>query len=209
MVSGAETAAHARENGRIVVMFCAFEGPPKIVRIHGNATLIRVEDPRYAEFAEVFPANPRTRAFVHIRVDRVSDSCGYSLPLYQFQRQRATLDRWASAKTPEGLKAYRAAKNCLPLSRHQAPQIEKDARANQWTANNNESDKRERMDPEQRAHLNQQSHANQKARPFDSGFNEWLLHVTSPLSRMEHPLATRPRERCHGSRSIDTSVGRT
>jgi len=110
--SGAETAAHARENGRIVVMFCAFEGPPKIVRIHGHATLITGEDPRYAEFAELFPPNPGTRAFIHIRVDRVSDSCGYSVPLYQFQRQRATLDCWASAKTPEGLKAYRAAKNC-------------------------------------------------------------------------------------------------
>jgi hypothetical protein len=96
-------------------MFCAFEGPPKIVRIHGHATLIAVEDPRYAEFPELFPTNPGTRAFVHIRVDRVSDSCGYSVPLYHFQRQRATLDRWASAKTPEGLKAYRAAKNCLSI----------------------------------------------------------------------------------------------
>ena len=109
--SGAETAAHVRENGRIVVMFCAFEGPPKIVRIHGHATLIEVEDPGYAEFVKLFPANPGTRAFIHIRVDRVSDSCGYSVPLYQFQSQRETLDRWASKKTPEGLKAYRAAKN--------------------------------------------------------------------------------------------------
>jgi len=109
--SGAETAAHARENGRIVVMFCAFEGPPKIVRIHGHAKLITVENPRYAEFVELFPANPGTRAFVHIWVDRISDSCGYSVPLYQFQRQRETLDRWASMKTPEGLKAYRATKN--------------------------------------------------------------------------------------------------
>ena len=109
--SGAETAAHARETGRIVVMFCAFEGPPKIVRIHGHATLITIEDPRYADFTELFPANPGIRTFIHIRVDRISDSCGYSVPLYQFQRQRATLDRWASAKTPEGLKAYRAAKN--------------------------------------------------------------------------------------------------
>ena len=109
--SGAETAAHARENGRIVVMFCAFQGPPKIVRIHGQTVLITVEDPRYGEFVELFPANPGTRAFVHIRVERVSDSCGYSVPLYQFQSQRETLDRWASAKTPDGLKAYRAAKN--------------------------------------------------------------------------------------------------
>jgi hypothetical protein len=109
--SGAETAAHARENGRIVVMFCAFQGPPKIVRIHGQAMLITVEDPRYAEFVELFPVNPGTRAFVHIRVNRVSDSCGYSVPLYHFQGQRETLDRWASKKTAEGLKTYRASKN--------------------------------------------------------------------------------------------------
>ena len=109
--SGAETAAHVRENGRIAVMFCAFQGPPKIVRIHGRASLITVEDPRYAEFLELFPANPGTRVFVHIQVDRVSDSCGYSVPLYEFQSQRETLDRWAAAKTPEALKAYRADKN--------------------------------------------------------------------------------------------------
>ena len=109
--SGAETAAHARENGRIVVMFCAFQGPPKIVRLHGHATVITAEDPRYAEFLALFPANPGTRAFIHIRVDRVSDSCGYSVPLYQFQSQRETLDRWAVKKTPEGLKTYRATKN--------------------------------------------------------------------------------------------------
>ena len=104
--SGAETAAHARENGRIVIMFCAFKGPPKIVRIHGYAMLITAEDPRYAEFVEQFPVNPGTRAFVYIRVDRVSDSCGYSVPLFQFQSQRGTLNRWASTKKPEGLSRY-------------------------------------------------------------------------------------------------------
>jgi Pyridoxamine 5'-phosphate oxidase len=109
--SGAETVAHTRENGRIVVMFCAFQGPPKIVRIHGHGVPVTSEDPRYAEFVDLFPANPGTRAFVHIHVDRVSDSCGYSVPLFQFQSQRETLDRWATAKTPEGLKAYRVAKN--------------------------------------------------------------------------------------------------
>lgn len=64
----------------------------------------------------------------------------------------------------------------LLLSRHQAPQIEKDSRANQRTADYNKSDKRERMDSEERAQLNQQPGANQKARPLNSGFNEWLLH---------------------------------
>ena len=73
--------------------------------------LITAEDTRYAEFVELFPVNSGTRAFVHIRVDRVSDSCGYSVPLYEFQSQRETLDSWASTKTPEELKAYRATKN--------------------------------------------------------------------------------------------------
>ncbi len=109
--SGAETAAHARENGRIVVMFCAFEEPPKIVRLHGRAVAITEEDARYAEFAALFPENPGTRVYVHIQVERVSDSCGYAVPLYQFQSPRETLARWAAAKTPEGLRAYREEKN--------------------------------------------------------------------------------------------------
>jgi hypothetical protein len=109
--SGAETAAHVRENGRIVIMFCAFQGAPKIVRIHGHAELITAENPRYAECVAVFPANLGTRAFVHIAVDRVSDSCGYAVPLLEFQGPREALDRWASAKKAEGLEAYRAKKN--------------------------------------------------------------------------------------------------
>lgn len=109
--SGAETAAHIRENGRIVIMFCAFQGPPKIVRLHGHGTVAAPGDSRYSEFLKLFPVNPGTRAFVHIRIDRVSDSCGYSVPLFEFQAPRETLDRWASAKTPEELKVYRATKN--------------------------------------------------------------------------------------------------
>src|ERR1700755_2769721 len=77
--SGAETAAHLRENGRIVVMFCAFDGPPKIVRLHGYGTGIAADHPRFAEFAKLFPAHPGTRAFIHVAVRRVSDSCGYSV----------------------------------------------------------------------------------------------------------------------------------
>jgi hypothetical protein len=109
--SGAETAAHVRENGRIVIMFCAFHGPPKIVRLHGHGTVVAPGDPRYAEFLELFPFNPGTRAFVHIRVDRVSDSCGYSVPMFDFHAPRETLDKWAAKKSPEELKAYWTAKN--------------------------------------------------------------------------------------------------
>jgi hypothetical protein len=109
--SGAETAAHIQENGRIVLMFTAFQGPPKIVRLHGQGTLIVPADPRYAEFARLFPDNPGTRAFVHVAIERVSDSCGYSVPFYDLQSPRDTLDRWAASRTPEEIEAYRAEKN--------------------------------------------------------------------------------------------------
>jgi hypothetical protein len=67
--------------------------------------------PRYREFEKLFPANPGPRAIVHIRVERVSDSCGFSVPLYEFQAERDTLTRWAAARTAEQLGAYRLAKN--------------------------------------------------------------------------------------------------
>jgi len=91
--SGAETAAHVRENGRIVLMFCAFEGPPKIVRLHGTGTVIVSGHSRFAEIASHFPVNPGTRAFIHIAVTRVADSCGFSVPFYDFKSHRDTLDR--------------------------------------------------------------------------------------------------------------------
>jgi len=109
--SGAETAAHLRENGRIVIMFCAFEGPPQIVRLHGHGTVITPDDERFAALAEQFPPNPGTRAFVHVAVERVSSSCGYSVPFLDYRADRDTLDRWAATKDPEALKAYRAKNN--------------------------------------------------------------------------------------------------
>ena len=109
--SGAETVAHLRENGRIVIMFCAFEGAPKIVRLHGRGRVIIPGQARFAEFAALFARNPGTRAIIHIAVTRVSDSCGYGVPLLDFRSHRDTLDRWAADHGPEKLASYRATKN--------------------------------------------------------------------------------------------------
>lgn len=109
--SGAETAAHLRENGRIVIMFCAFEGAPKIVRLHGHGTVITPGHDRFPELSARFPDNPGTRAIVHVAVNRVSNSCGYSVPLFDLRSYRDTLDRWAASKGPGELGSYRAAKN--------------------------------------------------------------------------------------------------
>jgi hypothetical protein len=113
--SGAETAAHLRENGRIVMMFCAFDGPPKIVRLHGHGTVVTPGADRFTEFSSLFPANPGTRAFVHVAVQRVSESCGFSVPFFDFRGHRDALDRWAATKDPSELDAYRAAKNQISI----------------------------------------------------------------------------------------------
>ena len=109
--SGAETAAHLRENGRIVIMFCGFEGAPKILRLHGRGSAITPDDRRFTELASHFPANPGTRAFVHVTITRVSTSCGFGVPLFDFTGRREALDSWASGKGADGLAAYRALKN--------------------------------------------------------------------------------------------------
>jgi predicted pyridoxine 5'-phosphate oxidase superfamily flavin-nucleotide-binding protein len=109
--SGVETIAHLGENGRIVIMFCAFEGPPKIVRLHGRGETIEPADARFASLRDGFPSAPGTRAVVVVHVERVSDSCGYSVPLYRYEGERSQLGAWAEKKGPDGLVQYQRDKN--------------------------------------------------------------------------------------------------
>lgn len=109
--SGVETIAHLRENGRIVLMFCAFEGPPNILRLHGRGRAVRQEDAEFAGLQSLFPVFPSTRSIIVVDVARVSDSCGYGVPLMQPTGERPQLDAWACSKGPEGLRAYRREKN--------------------------------------------------------------------------------------------------
>lgn len=109
--SGIETVAHSRENGRIVFMFCAFEGPPKIVRLHGTSEVFFLGSAQYDLLSPLFPACPGGRAIVRVRLARISDSCGYAVPQYRFTGQRDTLVRWSESKGQDGLTEYRRAKN--------------------------------------------------------------------------------------------------
>jgi hypothetical protein len=91
--SGSETIAHLRENGRIVVMFCAFEGPPRILRLHGRGEVVLPEDPSFAELLAAFDfgspsIEEANRSIVVVHVNRVSDSCGYGVPLMAFEGER-------------------------------------------------------------------------------------------------------------------------
>jgi hypothetical protein len=113
--SGAETVAHLRENGRIIVMFCAFEGSPKVLRLHGRGAVVTPPHLRFPELISHFPNHAGTRSIIHIQVTRVSTSCGYSVPLFDFRAPRQTLDEWTAKQSPEKLAAYRAAKNQLSI----------------------------------------------------------------------------------------------
>lgn len=113
--SGAETAAHLRENGRIVLMFCAFDGKPNVVRLHGQGEVWTEGQAEFAALAAHFPPNPGARAVVRVQVSRVSTSCGFSVPLMDFREGRETLDKWAQAKGPEALREYRAEKNAVSI----------------------------------------------------------------------------------------------
>ena len=109
--SGVETIAHLRENGRIVFMFCAFDGPPKIVRLHGTAHIAPAGTAEYENLRAHFGDHPGARAMVRASLTRISDSCGYAVPRYDFRAERDTLTRWAEAKGPSGLDTYRREKN--------------------------------------------------------------------------------------------------
>ena len=96
--SGAETTAHLRENGRIVVMFCAFEGPPQIARLHGTGEVVEPGDPRFDGLLERFPQEPLPRAslrsIIRVDVERVATSCGFSVSLLSFVGVRLLLLVW-------------------------------------------------------------------------------------------------------------------
>ena len=113
--SGIETVAHVRENGRITVMFCAFDGPARIVRLSGRARVTTCDEPGFDELAEPFAAVTGARSVISVDVDRVSDSCGYGVPRMELVEQRDRLLTWAESRGDTGLRDYRAERNRLSI----------------------------------------------------------------------------------------------
>ena len=120
---GVETVAHLRENGRIVLMFCAFAGPPKIVRLHGEGRVVPNDDPEFAtllaEFSLDDDARALARGIVVVEATRISDSCGFVVPRMDLVSQRDQLLRWGEqqhAKNGESWKErYVAANNAQSI----------------------------------------------------------------------------------------------
>lgn len=115
--SGVETIAHLRDNGRIVLMFCAFAGPPRIVRLHGRGRYVLRDAPDFASVAGPLAraTDVGARSVIVVDVERISDSCGYGVPLMDFTAHRATMDQWAQRKGPDGIRDYWAQKNRVSI----------------------------------------------------------------------------------------------
>jgi predicted pyridoxine 5'-phosphate oxidase superfamily flavin-nucleotide-binding protein len=120
--SGIETVAHLRDNGRITLMFCSFAGPPNIVRFHGHGEVILPGDARFADLYATFDgaqsAGAQThglRAIILVRVERVSDSCGFAVPLMEYVGERELLRDWAARKSADDLAEYHKERNATSI----------------------------------------------------------------------------------------------
>ncbi|MFH0517005.1 pyridoxamine 5'-phosphate oxidase family protein [Streptomyces sp. M41] len=118
--SNAETVAHLRENGRITLMWCAFQGPPNIVRVHGRGEAVLRDDPRFAEllghFPDIDPSLHGLRAIILVRAELVRDSCGYAVPLMTYEEDRDLHARRFAREDTESLSAYFAKKQHIATS---------------------------------------------------------------------------------------------
>jgi hypothetical protein len=113
--SGNETSAHITENGRITFMFCALEGPAQILRLYGRGRTILPGSDDWDELIGGFELLPGARQIIVADIDRVQTSCGWGVPLYEYQRERPTLVKWAVGKGEDWLEDYRCETNSASI----------------------------------------------------------------------------------------------
>jgi len=113
--SGNETAAHMQDDDRMTIMFCAFEGRPKILRLYGTAETVHADDEQWNELYGLFDPLPGARQIFDMHVDLVHTSCGFGVPLYDFIGQREMLSEWALNKGDSGISDYWQNRNAISL----------------------------------------------------------------------------------------------
>ena len=113
--SGNETSAHLLENGRISFMFCAFGGPPNILRLYGKGFTVLPGDPAWNDLSAHFTILPSTRQIIAADITKVQTSCGFGVPFYEYTGERDHAHKWAEKKGPEGLEQYKKDKNLTSL----------------------------------------------------------------------------------------------
>lgn len=115
--SGVETIAHVRENRRIVIMMCAFEGPPKIFRFYGYGKIVEPDHREFDALINMFDETVACRAIVRIKVHRILDSCGFGVPNYAFKGQRKSLENFFSATPKDEIESYLEKNNRMSLDK--------------------------------------------------------------------------------------------
>lgn len=113
--SGNETAAHLLQNDRMTIMFCAFEGKPLILRLYGNAKIYHPGESIFQEHIGLFATNAGARQIIVMEVDLVQNSCGFAVPLMDFNSERTILNDWAEKKGKEGVAEYWQEKNTVSI----------------------------------------------------------------------------------------------
>ncbi len=113
--SGNETSAHLLENGRITFMFCAFEGSPLILRLFGHGETILPGDAQWIELSAQFPPLPAPRQVILAEIALIRTSCGFGVPLMEYQRERDQVEKWAEKKGPHGLARFQMDNNLTSL----------------------------------------------------------------------------------------------
>lgn len=116
--SGNETAAHLLADGRLTIMFCAFDGPPKILRLYGMGVSHRHDSARFGELIDTHFGGDiplGARKIVELHVEIVQTSCGYGVPEFEYRAERTVLDDWAANKGEDGIEAYWREKNVVSM----------------------------------------------------------------------------------------------
>lgn len=113
--SGNETSAHIIENGRLTIMFRSFAGEPLILRLYGQGEVVYPRDRTWSHWLSFFEELPGTRQIVILHIESVQTSCGFGVPLYEYQGDRDRLTDWAAQQGPAGLQTYQRQKNQVSI----------------------------------------------------------------------------------------------
>ncbi len=116
--SGNETATHIMESNRMTIMFCAFEGAPMILRLYGTCEVFHPRDKEFEDYIALFPKDSGSRQIMRMKVTMVQSSCGYAVPLMDYQEDRSILSDWSAKQGPERIRNYWEEKNSVSLNGH-------------------------------------------------------------------------------------------
>ncbi|MDD9894622.1 MAG: pyridoxamine 5'-phosphate oxidase family protein [Gammaproteobacteria bacterium] len=113
--SGNETAAHLQQSDRLTMMFCAFDGSPKILRLYGKAAALHPRDEQWQELEKLFEPHPSARQLVDFSIGMAQTSCGFGVPFYEFKEERDNMGKWLQSAKAQDIAEYWRTRNQVSL----------------------------------------------------------------------------------------------